>query len=77
MMENKIRRRVVNVPVKVIQPGGIKTAAPANKAVNLVVLPYEEFGEITPILARDAGDEGALSQTEKPAISLARLRKNR
>jgi hypothetical protein len=25
-------------------------------------LPYEEFGEITPILARDAGDEGTLLQ---------------
>ena len=70
-MENKIRRRVVNVPVEVIQPGCIKTAAPANKAVYLIVLPYEKLGEITPILARDAGDEGTLSQKESPAISLA------
>ena len=70
-MENKIRRRVVNVPEEVIQTGCIKTAAPANKAVNLIVLSNEEFGEVTPILARDAGHEGALSQTEKPAASLA------
>jgi len=38
----------------------------ANKTVKLIVMTNEELGEITPIPARN-GDEGTLSQIEKPA----------
>jgi len=51
------RLGVVEVPVEVIDTIGVEGAGPADKAVDLIALREQKFGQVGAVLAGDAGDE--------------------
>jgi hypothetical protein len=65
-------RRVVRVPVDVVQAAGVEGAGAADDAMHLVAFGQEELGQacaersrsIGAVLAGDAGDEGLFSHAE-------------
>jgi hypothetical protein len=58
VVEKETHPLLVRVHVEVVDPIGIKEARSTLDAVHLVVLAEQKLGQIRPVLAGDAGDEG-------------------
>ncbi len=56
-MQEKTDAVDVRVGVKVIDPGGVKGAGPADDAVDLVSFFQEQIGQVTSVLPGDAGNK--------------------
>ena len=63
VMQREVDPAGVRVVIEVIDPIRIEQARPANDAVHLVSFIEKKRGEVRPVLARDAGNQGPLHAT--------------
>ena len=60
VMERELETAVVRIMVNLIDAVGVEQASPANYPVDLIAFLEEKSGEIGPVLAGHAGDQGSL-----------------
>lgn len=65
--------QVVGVHVQVVQAGRVEVGRPPDQPVDLVPLGQQELGQVGPVLARDAGDQGDLALLRDGCGDLGRV----